>query len=129
LALLVADVIHENAAWNAIDFPTMALLFGLMVVSAQFTMSGFYTAVTARLATVRASPVVLLAVIVFAVGALSALLTNNVVAVAMAPLLVSACAARKLNPVPFLLALGFAANAGSVATIIGSPQNMIVATR
>ena len=129
LALLVADVIHENAAWNAIDFPTMALLFGLMVVSAQFTMSGFYTAVTARLATVEASPVVLLAVIVFSVGALSALLTNNVVAVAMAPLLVSACAARKLNPVPFLLALGFAANAGSVATIIGSPQNMIVATR
>ena len=45
----------------------------------------------------------------------------------MAPLLVNACGARKLNPVPFLLALGFAANAGSVATIIGSPQNMIVA--
>jgi len=129
LALLVADVIHEKEAWIAVDFATMALLFGLMVVSAQFTMSGFYTAVTERLATVEASPVVLLGVIVFAVGTLSALLTNNVVAVAMAPLLVNACAARRLNPVPFLLALGFAANAGSVATIIGSPQNMIIATR
>ena len=90
---------------------------------------GLLHAVTARLAAVRASPEALLAVIVVAVGALSAFLTNNVVAVAMAPLLVNACGARKLNPVPFLLALGFAANAGSVATIIGSPQNMIVAQR
>ena len=62
-------------------------------------------------------------------GEVNAFLTNNVVAVAKAPLLVNACGARKLNPVPFLLALGFAANAGSVATIIGSPQNMIVAQR
>ena len=129
LALQVADTIEEKDAWLSVDYGTMALLFGLMVVSAQFTMSGFYTAVTARLAAVRASPEVLLVVIVFAVGALSAFLTNNVVAVAMAPLLVNACGARKLNPVPFLLALGFAANAGSVATIIGSPQNMIVAER
>ncbi len=129
LALQVADTIEEKDAWLSVDYGTMALLFGLMVVSAQFTMSGFYTAVTARLAAVRASPEVLLAVIIFAVGALSAFLTNNVVAVAMAPLLVNACGARKLNPVPFLLALGFAANAGSVATIIGSPQNMIVAER
>ena len=129
LALQVADSIEEKDAWLSVDYGTMALLFGLMVVSAQFTMSGFYTAVTARLAAVRASPEALLAVIVVAVGALSAFLTNNVVAVAMAPLLVNACGARKLNPVPFLLALGFAANAGSVATIIGSPQNMIVAQR
>jgi Na+/H+ antiporter NhaD/arsenite permease-like protein len=129
LILQVADTIEEKDAWLAVDYKTMALLFGLMVVSAQFTMSGFYTAVTARLAAVRASPEALLGVIIIAVAALSAFLTNNVVAVAMAPLLVNACGARKLNPVPFLLALGFAANAGSVATIIGSPQNMIVAQR
>jgi Na+/H+ antiporter NhaD/arsenite permease-like protein len=127
LVLQVADSIEEKSAWAAVDYQTMALMFGLMVVSAQFTMSGFYTAVTARLAAMRATPEALLGVIVVAVGALSAFLTNNVVAVAMAPLLVNACGARKLNPVPFLLALGFAANAGSVATIIGSPQNMIVA--
>jgi Na+/H+ antiporter NhaD/arsenite permease-like protein len=129
LLLQVVDSINERSAWAAIDYQTMALMFGLMVVSAQFTMSGFYTAVTARLAAVRATPEALLAVIVVAVGALSAFLTNNVVAVAMAPLLVNACGARKLNPVPFLLGLGFAANAGSVATIVGSPQNMIVAQR
>ena len=129
LALQFTGTIEEKDAWASVDYGTMALLFGLMVVSAQFTMSGFYTAVTRRLAAVRASPEVLLGVIVVAVGALSAFLTNNVVAVAMAPLLVNACGARKLNPVPFLLALGFAANAGSVATIIGSPQNMIVAQR
>jgi Na+/H+ antiporter NhaD/arsenite permease-like protein len=129
LLLQVAGVIDEEKAWQSVDYNTMALLFGLMVVSAQFTMSGFYTAVTDRLAALEVSPPILLATIIAAAGVLSALLTNNVVAVAMAPLLVSTCGARRLNPLPFLLALGFAANAGSVATIIGSPQNMIVSAR
>lgn len=129
LALQVTGVITEEKAWQSVDYNTMALLFGLMVVSAQFTMSGFYTVITDRLAALEVGPPILLATIIAAAGLLSALLTNNVVAVAMAPLLVSACGARRLNPVPFLLALGFAANAGSVATIIGSPQNMIVSAQ
>jgi Na+/H+ antiporter NhaD/arsenite permease-like protein len=129
LALQVTGAISPDKAWASVDYSTMALLFGLMVVSAQFTMSGFYTAVTKWVAAIRAGPSVLLAIIIATAAALSAVLTNDVVAVAMAPLLVDGCAARRLNPVPYLLALGFAANAGSVATIIGSPQNMIIAQK
>ena len=98
LVLQVADVDRREGRLGAVDYQTMALMFGLMVVSAQFTMSGFYTAVTARLAAVRATPEALLAVIVVAVGALSAFLTNNVVAVAMAPLLVNACGRAEAQP-------------------------------
>lgn len=126
LVLQVTGAIPADKAWASVDYATMALLFGLMVVSAQFTMSGFYTAVTAWVAALRSGPQMLLAVIIATVAVLSAVLTNDVVAVAMAPLLVDGCVARRLNPVPYLLALGFAANAGSVATIIGSPQNMII---
>ncbi|MCP4383298.1 MAG: transporter [Hyphomicrobiales bacterium] len=125
--LQVTGAISMEKAWQSVDYSTMALLFGLMMVSAQFTMSGFYTAVTGWVAGVHTGPPMLLAVVIGTAGALSALLTNDVVAVAMAPLLVDACRARHLNPVPYLLALGFAANAGSVATIIGSPQNIVVA--
>jgi len=57
------------------------------------------------------------------------LLTNDVVAVAMTPVVLSICLRRGLNPVPFLLAIAFAANAGSVATLIGSPQNMLIGER
>jgi Na+/H+ antiporter NhaD/arsenite permease-like protein len=129
LVLQMTGVISTEKAWQSVDYPTMALLFGLMVVSAQFTMSGFYTAVTKQVAAIHVGPQTLLAVVIVTVGTLSAFLTNDVVAVAMAPLLVDGCQARRLNPVPYLLALGFAANAGSVATIIGSPQNIIVAER
>lgn len=129
MLLQVTGAISTDAAWQSIDYSTMALLFGLMMVSAQFTMSGFYTAVTGWVSRLRTGPQALLAVVVVTAGALSALLTNDVVAVAMAPLLIDGCRARRLNPVPYLLALGFAANAGSVATIIGSPQNIIVAAQ
>ena len=73
------------------------------------------------------TPPVLLAILVGVAGGLSALLTNDVVVVAMTPLLVSITLSRGLNPVPFLLGFCFAANTGSAGTIIGSPQNMIAA--
>ena len=44
----------------------------------------------------------------------------------MAPVLLEGCARRRLDPVPFLLALACAANVGSAATLIGNPQNMLI---
>ncbi len=103
------------------------MLFGLMVVSAAFVVSGFYGWAAARVGALDVAPPVLLAILIGVAGGLSALLTNDVVVVAMTPLLVSITLSRGLNPVPFLLAFCFAANTGSAGTIIGSPQNMIAA--
>jgi Na+/H+ antiporter NhaD/arsenite permease-like protein len=111
---------------TVIDIPTIALLFGLMVVSAQFRMSGFYTRLVRRLAEVEVSPQTLLALLIAVVGALSALLANDIVCLAMTPVLVEGCARRGLNPTPFLLALACSANVGSAATLIGNPQNMLI---
>lgn len=80
-----------------------------------------------KVANLNISPSKLLAVFIIVSGILSAILTNDVVVVAMTPLLVSITLARGLNPIPFLLGFCFAANAGSVGTLIGSPQNMIAA--
>ena len=126
--MMAAGRIGPQAAWDAIDYRTVGMLFGLMVVSAAFVVSGFYAWVARRVASLQVAPPVLLALLVVAVaGCLSAVLTNDVVVVAMTPLLVSITLARGLNPVPFLLAFCFAANTGSAGTIIGSPQNMIAA--
>lgn len=127
LAMMVAGSISPKAAWDAIDYSSVGMLFGLMVVSAAFVVSGFYGWTAQRVALLPVSPPALLAVLVAVGGALSALLTNDVVVVAMTPLLVSLTLARGLNPVPFLLAFCFAANTGSAGTLIGSPQNMIAA--
>ena len=129
LALVATERVSPAAAWQAVDVPTIALLFGLMVVSAQFRLGGFYTWVTRRLAAVPASPPVLLALLVLVVGGLSAVLANDIVCLAVAPLLVEGCARRGLDPVPFLLALACAANVGSAATLIGNPQNMLIGQR
>lgn len=127
LAMLVTGSITAQAAWNAIDYRTLGMLFGLMVVSAGFSVSGFYGWAAKRVTELPLSPPLLVGVLVFMGAAFSAFLTKDVVAVAMTPLLVSVTLTRGLNPVPFLLAFCFAVNTGSTATLIGSPQNMIVA--
>jgi len=127
IAMVVVGKLSPEKAWEAIDYRTIGMLFGLMVVSAAFVVSGFYAWVAQRVATLPVAPPVLLAILIAVSGFLSSLLTNDVVVVAMTPLLVRISLARGLNPIPFLLAFCFAANTGASGTIIGSPQNMIAA--
>jgi Na+/H+ antiporter NhaD/arsenite permease-like protein len=126
IALLVAGAISPETAWRSVDVPTIALLFGLMVVSAQLRLSGFYAAVTRRIAVAPLAPGALLAALITVAGVLSAVLANDVVCLAMAPVVVASCTGRGLDPVPFLLGLAAAANVGSAATLIGNPQNMLI---
>lgn len=126
IALLAGGEITLAQAGASIDVPTLALLFGLMVVSAQLQLGGFYGRVASRLATAALSPRALLAALIAATGALSAIFTNDVVCLAMAPVWIAACARRNLDPVPFLLALACASNVGSAATLIGNPQNILI---
>lgn len=126
VVLVASGTLTPAAAWQAIDPGTIGLLLGLMIVSAQFRLSGFYAHVTRWLASRPTSPERLLFELVVTVGLLAALLTNDVVCLAVAPVLVSVCRRRGLDPVPFLLGLAAAANVGSAATLIGNPQNMLI---
>jgi len=126
IALVTLGRVTVAQLSTVVDIPTIALLFGLMVVSAQFRMSGFYSQLVRRIAVVDASPTALLALLIAIVGALSALLANDIVCLAVAPVLVEGCARRSLNPKPYLIALACAANVGSAATLIGNPQNMLI---
>lgn len=127
LAMMAVGSITPPHAWNAIDYRTIGMLFGLMVVSASFVVSGFYSWTANRVAMLKVSAPVLLGVLIAVGGLLSALLTNDVVVVAMTPLLISITLSRGLNPIPFLLGFCFAANNGAAGSLIGSPQNMIAA--
>ena len=129
VALLAAGELDQSAALASIDFDTLGMLFGLMLISVQLQIAGFYAALSAMVARIHASPLVLLALLTALVGLLSAFLTNDVVAVAMTPVVLLIALRRGLNPLPYLLTIALAANAGAVATIIGSPQNMLIAQR
>lgn len=126
IALLAFGRVGLDSAVGAIDVPTMALLLGLMVVSAQLRMGGFYTRVIRALGDSRLKPGALLAAVIGVSGILSAVLANDVVCLAVTPVLAHVCARRRLDPVPFLLALACAANVGSAMTLIGNPQNMLI---
>jgi Na+/H+ antiporter NhaD/arsenite permease-like protein len=126
IVLLATRRISEQSAVASIDVPTLALLLGMMVVSAQLRLGGFYTLVTRAIAATKASPPVLLAALIAAAATLSALLANDIVCFAMSPIVVETCVRRRMQPVPLLLALACAANVGSAATLIGNPQNMLI---
>jgi Na+/H+ antiporter NhaD/arsenite permease-like protein len=126
IVLALAGAVDGPAALAAIDFPTLVVLFGLMVLSAQYAACGFYAWCSARIARTPASPTVILAVTVAVAGGLSAVLANDVVVFAMTPLLCTGLLRRGLDPRPFLIALTAAANAGSAATLIGNPQNILI---
>jgi Na+/H+ antiporter NhaD/arsenite permease-like protein len=126
LALMASGAVSNESAREAVDIPTIALLFGLMVVSAQMRLGGFYSAVTLRVATAKWAPGALLGVLMAVAAALSAVLTNDIICLAMTPLLLEACLRRGYNPLPQLLGLACAANIGSAATLIGNPQNILI---
>lgn len=129
IALIATGRVPRHEALGAVDAPTLALLFGLMVVSAQFRLGGFYTRVTVRVAAAPLRPTGLLALVIVTAAGLSALLANDIVCLAMTPLVAEGCRRRRLDPVPHLLALACASNVGSAATLIGNPQNMLIGQR
>ncbi len=113
-------------AAQAVDLPTIVLLFAFMVVSAQMRLGGFYTTLTQRVAALPLSRAGLLAALIVVAAALSAVFSNDVVCLAMTPVMARLCLRRGLNPLPFLVGLACAANIGSAATLIGNPQNMLI---
>ena len=126
IAVLAGGRLTLEEAALAVDVHTIALLFGLMVISAQFRLGGFYTETVRRIAAHSARTETLLLWVVVAAGGLSSVLANDIVCLAMAPMLIDVCARRQLTPMPFLLALACASNVGSAATLIGNPQNMFI---
>lgn len=124
--LVIAGGIGLDAAWRAIDWATITLLFAMMVVVANLRLAGFFR-ITGEWVVRRArSPRALLALVIAVSGVLSALFLNDTVVLMFTPLVLEIAALRKRDPVPYLVALATAANIGSTATITGNPQNMIV---
>jgi len=126
IAIVGFGALSPEQAALSIHLPTLLLLFSFMVISAQMRLGGFYTWVTLRIAALPLTPPLLLAATMASAAALSAVFSNDVVCLAVAPVLADACVKRRLDPVPYLLGLACAANIGSASTLIGNPQNMLI---
>lgn len=126
IAMVVFGVLTPGGALESISLGTLLLLYGLMIVSAQLRLGGFYTWLAVRIASMAGNPGKFLFVLMITSGLLASVLANNIICLAFTPVLAVALRRRGINPVPFLLGLAMATNLGSAATIIGNPQSMLI---
>ncbi|HET6323937.1 MAG TPA: anion transporter [Planctomycetaceae bacterium] len=126
--MLVTGVLGLDQAVSpdSIDFKTLFLLFGMMIVVGVLRLSGFFEHLTDIASRHIATPKGLLAVTIGLSGVLSAFLINDVICVALTPLVIHLARRMKVNPIPHLIGLATAANVGSTGTITGNPQNIYI---
>jgi Na+/H+ antiporter NhaD/arsenite permease-like protein len=126
-SLMVATgVLSPDEAYRAVDFDTIVLLLGMMIVVANLRLSGFFRIITHWIAGHVRRPIMLLGMVILSSGVLSAFLVNDTVCLVMTPLVLELVIKLKRNPIPYLLATATASNIGSVATITGNPQNIVI---
>jgi Na+/H+ antiporter NhaD/arsenite permease-like protein len=121
-----AGVLSVDEASRAVDFATITLLLGIMIVVANLRLSGFFALAIAWVARHVHQPVALLAAVTFVSGLFSAFLVNDAICLVLAPLVLELTLTLKRRPTPYLLAVAMASNVGSAATITGNPQNIMI---
>jgi Na+/H+ antiporter NhaD/arsenite permease-like protein len=128
ILMVVTGAIGFDDAVRAVDFRTIVLAFGMMVLVAHLRLAGGFAALARIVGERAAHPVLLLLALVLTVGALSALFVNDTICLVFTPIVIAIAETRRHRPLPYLLALATASNIGSVATITGNPQNMLIGT-
>jgi len=126
-AVLVAiGALSLDEAWQAIDADTIVFLLSMMVVNAHLSYAGAFELALLYLLRLTSSPLGLLGLLTVGTGVLSAFFLNDTLALVSTPLTMQLTRSLKLNPVPYLLAIAGATNIGSLATLSGNPQNILV---
>ncbi len=124
--MVACGVMTPEQAYRAVDYNTLVLLLGMSLLSAYFYLAGFFDWAADWVLRVGKTPQRLLLYLILASGALSALLVNDTVCFMFTPLVLAVVVRGKLPLLPYLLALAMSANIGSVCTLVGNPQNLII---
>ena len=124
--MVLCGVLTRTEASHAIDFATLALLLGMMIVIHYATSSGLLDHLAHALIARSHSAKQLLWMVCGCSGLLSALFLNDTICLLMTPMLLTACKRAKLPAEPYLIALATSSNVGSVMTLTGNPQNILI---
>jgi Na+/H+ antiporter NhaD/arsenite permease-like protein len=117
--------LRPSDALHFVDLGTIVLLFSMMLLVAYLRVGGFFDWLTERVVS-GLKPHHLLPTVIFLSGILSAFFVNDIICLVMVPFALTASRRMGMKPVPYLLAVATASNIGSVATITGNPQNILV---
>lgn len=128
VALIGFGTISFEDAVKSVDYKTIVILFSMMVIVANLKLAGFFDLlgriILQRVATKRG----LLFAVIVASGAMSAVAINDIVCLLFTPVVLLVCRKGQCNPLPHLLAVATASNIGSAATLLGNPQNILIAS-
>jgi Na+/H+ antiporter NhaD/arsenite permease-like protein len=128
VAFVIVGVLSSHEAFLAQDYETLVLLFSMMLVVSFLVNSGILARLQYFLRRAVAGRRALLWTVLGTSGLFSSFFINDVVCLVMTPMVLSLARHRRLNPVPFLLAVAMASNIGSVMTPVGNPQNIFIAS-
>lgn len=124
--MVLSGVLTLDEAYRAVDFNTILLLLGMMILIGYLKVANCFKYLSYLLITHARNSFLLLCFVSFSSGILSALFVNDTICLMFTPLLILALNQTKLNPVPYLIALATSSNIGSVVTLTGNPQNMLI---
>ena len=124
--MVATGIMPPERAYRAVDYDTLVLLLGMMLISAYLYLGGFFDWAADGILERAPTPQALMLFLVLTSGILSALLVNDTVCLMLTPLVVAVIVRGQLPLLPYLMALAMSANIGSVATLVGNPQNMII---
>ena len=126
IGMMIFGGVSSAEVVSYINWPTIFLLFGFFVISAQLRLSGFYDLVASGISARLGHPAQFLFILMVVTAGLSAFLNHDIVCFVFTPIVGAALLRKRLNPIPFLIALAVASNVGAAATLIGNPQDMMI---
>jgi Na+/H+ antiporter NhaD/arsenite permease-like protein len=126
-AMVVLGVVDQEQAVEAIDWPTLGLLAGMMVIVALTEPTGIFTYVALRSAQLaRGNPILLVLMLSLMTGVLSAFLDNLTSILLVVPITLLIADILRIPPIPLVLVQVLASNIGGTATLIGDPPNILI---
>lgn len=125
VGMVAFRIVQPADTLRFIDFPTVVLLFAMMLIVGTLHLVGFFEW-NAGMVLRRLKPSRLLPAVIFTSGVLSAFFVNDIMCLVMVPFVLSITRKLQVKPMPYLLAVATGSNIGSVATITGNPQNMLI---
>jgi Na+/H+ antiporter NhaD/arsenite permease-like protein len=126
VAMILFGVLSFDEAIHSIDFNTIALLLGMMIIISTLELDGFFSLIASKTMLYSDTPLRLLSILTFVTGIASAFLVNDAVVLLFTPVIILICRSARLNLLPYLIAEILASNVGSAMTITGNPQNMLI---
>ena len=128
--LILLKVIDEHHAIKCIDFETIMLLFGMMIIVSVLKHSGLFTIVSVRISELtRGSPIKILILFSLVTAVMSAFLDNVTTVLIIIPIIIELTRGLGLDPKKYVLSQAIISNIGGTATLIGDPPNVIIGSK